>query len=271
MFCLKSFQKIVLIFICLYVMALGLLTAFQRNFLYMPNGIYQTLVQTGYNTLFEEMNSTTTDGINLHGWYSPATTKEKTIVFFHGNADSIQLLAHIAAPYINEGYGFLLTEYRGYSGIKGTPTENGLYEDAHTFVKELLKRGTPETKLVFFGHSLGTGVATQMALEYPKVAGLMLLSPFTSIPAMAQYQYPIFPARYVVWDRFANDEKLPKIYVPLIIVHGTEDETVPFTQGQALFLMGNNPKIFHAVPFGHHNNLFKKPFTGISLKWLAAL
>lgn len=267
----KVWKKYIALVVLIYGLALGFVFTFQRSFLYFPNDSYLTPKEAGKEHLFEELDVTTEDGINLKGWYSPSTTKKQTLVLFHGNADSIRKLSFVADTYRQAGYGFLVTEYRGFSDFEGKPTEQGIYADARAFVKALLAKGIDPKNLILFGHSLGTGVATQMALEFKESGGLMLLAPFLSIPDMAQKRFPIFPVRYMVWDKFANNEKLPQLYMPLLIVHGDGDIVIPFSQGKALFDLANDPKEFHRVPEGGHNSLFIVPFAEISLAWLGKL
>jgi pimeloyl-ACP methyl ester carboxylesterase len=128
-------------------------------------------------------------------------------VFFHGNGDRLASVAGNSAPYIGAGYGFLLVEYRGYSGMPGSPTEQGLYADARANIRKLMEAGVNEDDIILFGHSLGTGVATQMATEF-HVRGLILLAPYLSIPNMAQIRFPLFPAEYITKDRFENFKKI---------------------------------------------------------------
>ena len=99
----------------------------------------------------------------------------------------------------------------------------------------------------------------------------MLLAPLLSVPDMAQFRFPYLPLRYLVWDRFENAEKIPHITAPVLIVHGTWDIVVPFEQGQRLFELAQDPKQFHAVPQGGHNNLFADPFADIALIWLSKI
>jgi len=201
----------------------------------------------------------------LIDWYAPATTKPFTFVFFHGNADSLSTASEVAEPYIAAGYGFLVAEYRGYSGLPGKPTEAGLYDDGRAAMKGLMAQGVKSENIILFGHSLGTGVATQMAEEF-HVGGLMLLAPYLSIPKMAQHNYPIYPVEFVVLDRFENDAKIEKIHVPLLIVNGENDQLIPPSQGKLLYSLANEPKEFHSLPGRGHNDAFDD-FAVLSLDW----
>ena len=245
---------------------LGSFYATQRRLLYLPTHTYVPLEVAHANPVLRELAVQTQDGVQLKGWYAEATSKPYTIVFFHGNADSLATAAPIADPYIAAGYGFLLAEYRGYSGLPGSPTEAGLYDDARAYLKELNARGVPDSRIVLFGHSLGTGVAVQMATEQP-VAGAMLLAPYLSIPKVAQVHFPFVPAALLARDRFASEKKIGAVHVPLLVVNGTQDEVIPPSQGIKLFELANQPKEFHSLEGLGHNDAFDA-FVPLSLGWL---
>lgn len=250
----------------LYLSVLAFFFFDQRNLLYFPTHSYTPLAEAQANHAFEEISATTEDGIPLKAWYAPATGKLCTIVFFHGNGDSLLTAAQIADPYISAGYGFLLAEYRGYSGLPGSPTEAGLYRDARADLRELEARGVPEKHIILFGHSLGTGVAVEMASEFHP-GGAMLLAPFLSIPKAAQAHYAFLPASLLALDRFDSEKKIGSVHAPLLIVNGARDDVIPPSQGFTLYSFANEPKEFHSLPDRGHNDAFDD-FTPLSLDWL---
>jgi uncharacterized protein len=267
---LTKIKRILIASVLIYLVVLISISVFQRSFLYFPNPTYISPEIAYADTGLKELSVKTEDGLDLKGWYAPAISQRLTIVYFHGNADSLQTAAPIAAPYIKDGYGFLIVEYRGYSKLPGTPTEKGFYADARAFINKLIGMGTKEEDIVLMGHSLGTGVATQMAGEF-RVKGLMLLAPFLSISQMAQIRFPFLPAKYLAVDRYENFKKIPDIHVPLFIANGGKDIVVPSSQGKALFALGKNPKQFHYFPESGHNNLYDFGLYPICLKWLRQL
>jgi fermentation-respiration switch protein FrsA (DUF1100 family) len=260
-------MKLIGFAVVLYLVILALFFVTQRRLMYYPSRSYLPLSQAHANRAFQEISVRTDDAIELKAWYAPATTKPLTIIFFHGNGDCLYNAAPIGDPYIDAGYGFLLAEYRGYSGLPGNPTEAGLYNDARAYIHELMARKIETRHIILFGQSLGTGVATQMAEEFP-VGGLILLAPYLSIPKLAKAHFPFFPADYVALDRFENEKKIAKIHTSLLIVHGAEDRTVPLSQGNKLFLLANEPKEFHSLPDREHNDAFDA-FAPISLDWIS--
>jgi uncharacterized protein len=248
-----------------YLLLLIGVFVFQRSLLYFPSHRYVTLQDAYANRAFVELPVKTPDGLDLKAWYAPATSKPFTFVFFHGNGDCLASASGIADLYIAAGYGFLVAEYRGYSGLPGKPTEAGLYADGRATIDALVARGVKSENIILFGHSLGTGVAVQMAKEF-HVGGVVLLAPYTSIAEMAQVEYPYLPAKYLARDRFENEKKIRNIHAPVLIVNGTEDQVIPPSQGRQLFDLANEPKELHSVPGRGHNDAFTD-LAPIALGW----
>jgi uncharacterized protein len=252
--------------IAFYLAIVAVFDFSQRSLLYYPTHIYTPLAGSGANSAFKEISVRTADGINLKAWYAPATQQPFTIVFFHGNADSLGTAAQIADPYLGAGYGFLLAEYRGYSGLPGSPSEAGIYNDARALLRNLLAHGVESRHIILFGHSLGTGVAVQMASEFP-VGGLMLLAPYLSIPKVAKGAFPFLPVSLLAWDRFDNEKKISSLRVPLLIANGSADQVIPPEHGQRLFSLAEEPKEFHSLRSRGHNDAFDD-FAALSLGWI---
>lgn len=261
-------MRVLKIFAVLAIIAYSLLLAVfyygQRGLLYFPPRVR---LSAPTNKRLLEVPITTEDGLKLKAWYAPATSRAFTIVFFHGNGDSLYGAAQVAEPYIQAGYGFLAGEYRGYSGLPGKPTEAGLYNDARACIHGLIASGVEPRRIILYGHSLGSGVAVQMAREFP-VAGLMLLAPYLSIPSLAQVHYPFLPAKLLVLDRFENEKKIGKIHVPILMASGAEDGLIPPSQGSKLFSLANDPKEYHSIPGRGHNDSFDA-FAPLSLEWIS--
>ena len=262
----RILQVTVLIVIGVYLLVLAMFFFAQRSLLYYRTHTYIPLADAHANGAFREIAVRTPDGVDLKAWYAPATTKPLTIVFFHGNADRLVTAAQVADPYIDAGYGFLAAEYRGYSGLPGTPTEAGLYNDARAYLRELAAGGVASTHVILLGQSLGSGVAVQMATEF-KVGGLILLSPYLSIPKVAMHHFPFFPAGLLILDRYENDRKIAGIHAPLLIVSGSRDDVVPGSQAKKLYALAHEPKEFRELTDRGHNDSLDA-FVPVSLEWL---
>lgn len=198
----------------------------------------------------------TEDHLRLNAWYKPAESNQPTILHFHGNAGHIGFRMPLAHPLIASGFGVLLVEYRGYGGNEGSASEQGLYQDGRAAVQFLRSQGVPLNRMVFFGESLGTGIAVKLATEYP-VCSVILQSPFTSLVDLARYHHPWIFLK--PWDRFESLARIQAIQAPLLILHGKQDEIVPYAQGALLFKQAREPKKMKSFPGAGHNNLWGQP------------
>ena len=255
--------------VAMYVLLVVGMFAFQRSLLYFPSHEYVTLAEAHANKALRELPVRTADGIDLKGWDAPATGKPFTLVFFHGNGDSLYGDAEVPDPYIASGYGFLIAEYRGYSGLPGKPTEAGLYADGRAYLFGLMAQGVKSENIILMGHSLGTGVAVQLAGEF-HVGGVILLAPYLSIPKMAQIHYPFLPVKLIALDKFDNEKKIGGVHVPVLIVNGTADEIIPASQGKRLYELANEPSEFHSLPGRGHNDILESA-EPLCLDWVGKL
>jgi hypothetical protein len=195
------------------------------------------------------------DGVAVHAMELGSQNARRTVVYFHGNGEVIGDDIGMANALVARGFAVTLAEYRGYGRSVGTsPTEAGIYADATAVLDDLASRGVGADRVVLWGASLGTGVAIEMARR-GRGAALVLVAPYTSIPDMAARMTPFLPVNVLVGDRFDNLGKAPSVRVPTVVVHGTEDEVVPFAMGErvAAAISGSH---FERVTNGHHMNCF---------------
>jgi pimeloyl-ACP methyl ester carboxylesterase len=183
----------------------------------------------------------------------------RTVVVFHGNGETVGRSIDMARELAMRGLGVVLVEYRGYGESRraARPSERGLYHDAAAVLEALREQGIDRREVVLLGHSLGTGVAAEMARQ-GRAAGLVLVSPYTSISAMARRVAPILPAAWLCPDRFDTLGKAAEIKVPTLVVHGDADATIPVAMGRKVAAAINNATL-HIVPGGGHCDLLTRP------------
>jgi fermentation-respiration switch protein FrsA (DUF1100 family) len=214
---------------------------------------------------------TTADGLNLRSWYfRAARAGAPTVLYFHGNAGDIGNHLPFSKFLIEAGYGLLALEYRGYGGNPGSPDEPGLLADGRAAFGFLKAQGIPDSGIVLFGESLGTGVAVQLAAEHP-VKAMILRSPYTSIAEVAAIQLPYIPARWLVRDRFDSLAKIDRNKAPLFIFHGANDTLIPLALGRALFEAAPEPKTWLTVDGVGHNDVQTPEAERAVLDFLAQL
>jgi hypothetical protein len=127
-----------------------------------------------------------------------------------------------------------------------------------------------EGNIVLAGHSLGTGVAIDLAAN-DGARGLILEGAFTSLPDVAESHVPHLPVRALMQTRFHSEAKIASYRGPLLQVHGDADRVVPFSQGRRVFEAANDPKLFITVPGGDHNHLYTPAFVEALDRFLGAL
>lgn len=249
---LRRFLIGVLLAYGLLVLALGLL---QRKLMYFPDA--QPFVPVAWALPeLEPLPVATADGLSLLSWYrAPYAQGKPTVVFFQGNAGHLGHRDYKIKPWLNEGYGVLLVGYRGYGGNTGAPSEQGLYRDARAAIDSVLAKGAAVGSLVFYGESLGTGVATQMATEY-QAAGLVLESPFTAMTDVGAERFPWVPVRWILIDRYETLTKIASVHMPLLLLHGERDAVVPVKFGRQVFAAANPPKHAAYFPQAGHNDVY---------------
>ena len=250
---MNFFGTSIIALILFYILLIIVVFFFQRNLLYHPsidNYLKDNLAKEP--SKIEKVKITTTDKIDLIGWfYNKDIEKFKTIIFFHGNAGSLENRTYKLNHFKNLDVNFLIIAWRGFSGNKGKPNEKGLYEDARSAVRWLNSKGIQDKNIILYGESLGTAIAVEIA-QNKKYAGVILESPFTSMVNMGKKYYPIFPVSLLLKDKFESYKKISKISAPIFIIHGKVDKIVPYEMGKKMYELANQPKFFYSQEYGDH-------------------
>jgi fermentation-respiration switch protein FrsA (DUF1100 family) len=148
------------------------------------------------------------------------------------------------------------------------------YRDAEGVLAYLRGRqDLAHTKFVYFGRSLGTAVAIELARRHPP-AGMILETPFTSIKDMAHAILPLLPIGGLLRTKYDSLSKIREVRVPLIILHGDRDEVVPYEQGRRLFEAANEPKSFFTIRGARHNDTYivgDRPYFSAWARFLGSL
>ena len=201
---------------------------------------------------YSEIKIPTQDGIEIKGWlHEKDLVNKKTILFFHGNAGELSNRNYKLNEFSKMDINFLIIAWRGFSGNEGKPTEKGLYQDANSAIDWLKSKGVKEEKLILYGESLGTGIATEVA-QNKKLAGVILESPYTSMTELAGRYYPLLPVRLLLKDRYESIKKIKNIHSPILIMHGGLDLIVPFQMGAKLYETANEPKFKYFITNDDH-------------------
>jgi len=154
----------------------------------------------------------------------------RALLYFGGNAEDVSLTLPALAQALPDRALYLL-HYRGYAGSSGSPSEAANRRDAVALI-DLARSEHPEVAIL--GRSLGTGVAVFLASKRP-VSDLALVTPFDSLEEIAATQFPLFPVRLLLRDRYDSWRIAPAITAPTTIIAAELDEVVPFANTERLF------------------------------------
>ena len=227
-----------------YAVVFLVLVVYQRELLFF-RGRYADMIAPPYHA----RTITERDGTRLKLWeIAPPAKGSAEIVFFYGNAGTLSDFADTGEALSRGGFGIVLASYRGYDGNPGLPTEAGLMDDARAILAGLPR---DHGAVVLWGQSLGTGVAARMASE-GRGALLVLQSPYTSVADVAARRFWVYPVRLVMRDRFVTLSSASRTRIPVLIMHGTADETVPFDMGETLSHTFPHATLV-PIPGGGHN------------------
>ena len=217
-----------LVTVLLLGMAVGMMTALQRQLIYFPD---TTTVPSAGEMIEGARDITlhTSDGLALGAWFvpaSPAPDLHMAVLVAPGNGGNRSGRVSLANELSRRGLAVVLMDYRGYGGNPGSPSEDGLAKDAMAAAVALDGLGYPAERTIYFGESLGAGVvAALQARRTP--AGVVLRSPFTELADVGAHHYPWLPVRLLLKDRFTVSERLSDSEVPVTVIYGDRDSVVP--------------------------------------------
>ena len=207
-----------------------------------------------YELTSDHVRLTAPDGVKLAARHWPNPAAKYTLLYLHGNYEDLGSLADYMPQFLSAGYAVFALDYRRYGRSEGVPTEANTSADAilaYDYMRA--KLGIPADRIIIFGYSLGGGPGVEVARQRP-AAGLVLQSAFVSAYRVMT-NIPVFPG-----DKFRNLAKMPQLKLPVFVIHGTADNTVPFWHGQKLYdaIIARKGKLF--VEGGPHAGL--ADFTG---------
>lgn len=237
--------RILLIVIVAYCGAVLWMWTRQESYLFLPN-------HDDPDPRFERFRwDRTLDGIRHQGWFLDQGA-EQTVIYHGGNAED--LANHCDVLFDGLNVNALLVNYRGYGQSEGTPGEEVMVSDAIA-VFDLFREetGTPAEQIFLMGRSLGTGVAVQVARARPEAAGLILVTPYESIEAIARFQYPWLPVKGILRHPFRSIDHAPHLTLPALVFLAEYDNVIPPETGRRLGEALGGPTEIHTLPMGHND------------------
>jgi uncharacterized protein len=241
----------------LYLLLCIYLFIMQGHLLFYPHLPSRKITATPANRGldFEPVTITTSDQVQIKGWFVPARQAKGVLLFFHGNAGNISHRLDSLAIFHRLALATLIIDYRGYGESGGRITETGTYLDAEAAWRYLTEtKGFAPREIVLFGRSLGGAVAAHLAAR-TSPAGLILESVFTSVPDMATRLFPFLPVRWLARYRYDVRRSVRDVACPVLVIQSRDDEIIPFANGVQVYEAARQPKTFLEI-LGSHNEGF---------------
>jgi len=212
--------------------------------------------QYAFSEPFEEV-TVPIEKATLNALLFKAVNPKGVVLYFHGNAGSLRTWGDVARDFTSRGYDILIPDYRGFGKSAGKiASEKQLLDDGMA-VYRMLAKTRPEDRIIVYGRSIGTGVATFVAHSgKPRI--LLLESPFLSLVDLASYHYPFLPRPIIsmfLKYPLRTDLRIGEIACPVYLFHGTQDDIIPFDHSVRLERLIRSPHRLIRIEGGGHNNL----------------
>lgn len=191
------------------------------------------------------------NGVKLQGWFLDKDAN-KTVIYHGGNAEDLS--GHCEVLFDGLEANTLLVNYRGYGASGGTPGQKEMIADCSAILDLFCKeKQVPHSSVFLMGRSLGSGVSVQVAAARPEVAGVILVTPFESIAAIAKFQYPWLPIERFLRHPFRSIDHAPNMQIPALILLAEFDEVIPVESGRKLGEAWGGKKEILTLPMGHND------------------
>lgn len=205
----------------------------------------------------QELFIETEDKIKIQSYFIPNESSDKILIYFHGNAGNICSRLPDLMQINRFGINVLGVSYRGYGKSQGKPNEKGIYLDGKATLNYATQRlGFPINNITILGRSIGTTVAINTCQNL-NIGGLILVTPLTSGKDQAKAVGLGFVS-FLAGNSFNNIDKIVNVSCPTLIIHGTQDNVIPFEMGKRIYNKAKTKKQFVRIEGANHNNLSTK-------------
>jgi hypothetical protein len=196
----------------------------------------------------------------IEAWFFPAEAAiappaGRVILVCHGNAGNISHRLELCRLLLESGASVMVFDYRGYGRSPGRPSEEKTYRDAQAAYQWLRQKGFAASNIVAYGESLGGGVAAELALR-EELGGIILQSTFTSVPDLAAQLVPWLPVRLAGAIKYDTLHKLPRLKIPVLVLHSRQDTMIGFTHAEKNFAAAHPPKYLREMRGDHNDGIF---------------
>jgi fermentation-respiration switch protein FrsA (DUF1100 family) len=226
----------------------------------------------GEDVIFGEEKS-----YRLNGWFYRKPGARLVILVSHGNGGNIAIRPSLLACILQSGCSVFIYDYCGYGKSQGLPDLQNIVAAGECAYRYLIdQQGFKPEEIIVYGESLGAAVSACLA-ERCRTGGLIIQSGFTSLYTIALEKIPffaIYPRILFPAADFDTANRVAKVQVPSLIIHGTLDEVVPVHHGEEIFAAACQPKSILILKGAHHTDiseLYRRQFVDALRQFVAAL
>jgi uncharacterized protein len=235
-----------------YVVLLALIYLVQERFIFRPEKLSKDF-QYKYDVPFKELNFDVAPGVTINGLHFCVKQPKGLILYFHGNTRSIKGWAKYARDFFRYGYDVVLVDYRGFGKSTGRRNEDDMLADMQ-FVYEKLTLTTPQSDMIVYGRSIGSGFAAKVASDnLPRY--LILDAPYYNFINVMKRLLPLVPHRLLLRYHLRTDRWIQKVKCHTYILHGTKDRLIPIANSERLQALNPKKITLIRIQGGGHNNL----------------
>ncbi len=245
---LRALTFLAILLVSIYLFALFL----RRTGMFFPDRFPTGRWDTKqFNVEPSEHTFTTSDGVRLHAWlFRAAAPSAPVMIWFHGNAGNLTDRAEMAAEFARRGISVFVFDWRGYGKSEGKATESKLFRDAlaaHDYVKTTLAA----PKIILYGESIGGPYAAYVAKEREGVRAVIIENSFPSLKDLGNTFYRPLPLGWTAPFALRTSAWLNEAKVPVLVMHGTRDQVIPYALGKQLYDELEVPKEMLTSHAGH--------------------
>lgn len=245
-------SSVIITLVVLYLLLCLTFYFFQHLFFFRPEKLHDSF-KYKYPFPFEELDFEMEDGAHINALYFQVPNTRGVVYYLKGNSKSIKGWGKFAKDFLSNGYDFVVMDYRGFGKSRGKRTQEKIFGDAQHLYKWLGAR-YPESKIIIYGRSWGSGVAARIAAwNHPRM--LILDSPYYSFHYNINRYLFFTPLKWLLRYDIRTDQYLQAVTCPVHIIHGTRDRLISFDQSVKLKERYPSKIELHAVPGARHNNL----------------
>lgn len=251
------FVKVIAIIVCVaYLTAMAGVRVFERHLVYQPGQRPVDVPDPALALNQQSVSFRSADSASLTAWIIPgrnASPDAPWVLISHGNFGNIGYggRPQFYAWFRDLGVNLFAYDYRGFGASDGIPSETGVYADAEAAYGYLTDSlHVPPSRIILFGHSLGTGVTIELA-RHVAAAGMIVEDAYTSVANRGQEVFPLLPIKIIAKNRYASIDKVGALRLPKLFLHARNDRTIPIDHGRKVFAAAAEPKEFVELNAGH--------------------